>query len=216
MAFYELAWRKERRRNKPRRWNVLHVDHKSLQSSSTPVEESVPAPDWFHRGPALVYPYRAGLIGGALGGLAMIAVAVAFGAPLETLTQLNAAALTGGLFLHAAISMGLGFVFALLLPTLPGSPVLWSLPIGTLLWSLAGLMALPLLNPVMVDAVDVPSFLVAHLVYGLVLGAWIARTPKIRADRLSNSHRLSITPPQATGILKPERLYAESSKSRRG
>ena len=173
MALCQLAWRKERRRNKPWRWIVLHVDHKSLRSSSKLMEESVPA---------FVYPYRAGLIGGALGGLAMIAVAIAFGAPLATLSQLSAAALIGGLLLHAAISMGLGFVFALLLPTLPGSPVLWSLPIGTLLWSLAGLMTLPVLNPVMADAVDVPSFLAAHLAYGLVLGAWIARTPKIRAE----------------------------------
>ena len=152
---------------------MLHVDHKSLQSSAKLMEESVPA---------LVYPYRAGLIGGALGGLAMIAVAVAFGAPLATLSQLSAAALAGALFLHAAISMGLGFVFALLLPTLPGSPILWSLPIGALLWSLAGLMALPLLNQVLAAAVDGPSFLVAHLAYGLVLGMWIARTPKVRAE----------------------------------
>jgi hypothetical protein len=152
---------------------VLHIDHKSLRSSSTPVAESVPA---------LVYPYRAGLIGGALGGLAMIAVAFAFGAPPAALTQLSAAALAGALLLHAAISMGLGFVFALLLPTLPGSPILWSLPIGTLLWSLAGLMTLTLLSPLMADAISTPSFLAAHLAYGLVLGGWIARTPRVPAE----------------------------------
>ena len=176
---------------------MLHVDHPSLRSASTQVEESVPA---------LVYSYRAGLIGGALGGIAMVAVAVVYGvlsgrgiwlpvnligaalirdlqgASLETLSQFNAAALVAGLALHLAISTGLGLVFALLLPTLLGSPVIWSLPIGLLLWSLAGLMAHLLLNPVMVEAVDVPSFLIAHLAYGLMLGGWIARTPKVPAE----------------------------------
>jgi hypothetical protein len=176
---------------------MFHVDRKSLRPSAEQVEESVPA---------LVYPYRVGLTGGALGGLAMIAVAIMYGivsgrgfwlpvnligatlirdlqgASLGTLSQFNVAALIAGLLLHTAISIGLGFVFAVLLPTLPGSPLIWSLPIGTLLWSLAGLIALPLLNPIMVGTVDVPSFLIAHLGYGLVLGGWIARTPKIQAE----------------------------------
>ncbi len=155
--------------------------------------------------PALVYPYRVGLIGGALGGLAMVAVAVAYGivsgrlwlpvnligatlirdlqtASLETMSAFNAPALAAGLALHAALSIGLGFVFALLLPTMPGPPVLWSLTVGPLLWAVASLVALPAVNPAMAAQVDVPSFFVAHVVYGLVLGWWIARTPKIPAS----------------------------------
>jgi hypothetical protein len=33
----------------------------------------------------------------------------------------------------------------------------------------------------MAQHVDRGSFFIAHVVYGLVLGGWIARTPKIRA-----------------------------------
>jgi hypothetical protein len=154
--------------------------------------------------PALVYPYTAGLVGGALGGLAMIVVALFYGvltgrlwlpvnligatlvrdlqnAPLAALEQFNAPALIVGLLLHAALSVGLGFVFALLLPTLPGPPIVWSLTIGPLLWGLASLITLPLLNPVMARHVDAASFFVAHLVYGVVLGWSVARSPKIRA-----------------------------------
>lgn len=176
---------------------MLHVDHHSLHSSSTQVEESVPA---------LVYPYRAGLTGGALGGLAMMAVAMVYGlvsgrglwlpvnligtalipglqsASLATLSQFNAAALLAGLLLHTALSIGLGFVFAMMLPTLPGSPVMWSLAVGSLLWWLAGAITLPLFNPIMAAAVDVPSFLMAHLAYGLALGGWVTQKPRIRAE----------------------------------
>jgi hypothetical protein len=99
--------------------------------------------------------------------------------PLEVLTQFNPAALVAGLLLHAVVSVGIGFTFALLLPTMPGPPIVWSLTVGSLLWVLASLLILPILNPTMAEHVDVPSFLVAHLVYGIVLGVWIPRTPKI-------------------------------------
>jgi len=158
---------------------MSQVYRHSLGSLSTQVEGSVPA---------LVYPYRAGLTGGALGGIAMIAVAVAYGLlsghniALEILGQTNAATLLGGLLLHAAIAMGLGFVFAVLLPTLPGSPMIWSLTLGPLLWWLAGSIALPMLALIWIGAFDMPMFLIAHLAYGLVLGGCISRTPKIRAE----------------------------------
>jgi hypothetical protein len=147
---------------------------------SEPAEASVPA---------LVYPYRAGLAGGAIGGLAMIAAVIGYtilsgrGAWLLGLVSgLNVTMLIAGLLLHAVISTGLGFVFTLLLPTLPGSPIVWSLTIGSLLWWLAGTLALPLLNPILGGAIDAPTFLIAHLAYGLALGSWIAQTPKVEAE----------------------------------
>jgi hypothetical protein len=155
--------------------------------------------------PAWVYPYRAGIVGGAWGGLAMIAVAAIYGissgqgvwlpvnligatlvrnlqtASFEQLTAFNAVALIVGLTLHMALSIGLGLILALLLPTLPGSPLLWAIIIGPLLWGLASVLILPLLNPVMAQYVDHLSFFVAHVAYSLVLGWWIARTPKVHA-----------------------------------
>lgn len=156
-----------------------------------------------HSVPAWVYPYRVGITGGALGGLAMVGVALIYGlvsgrgvwlpvnlvgatlvrdlqnAPIETLSEFNAAALVAGLLLHAAISVGLGFVFIVLLPTLPGPPIVWSLTVGSLLWSMASLLILPALNPAMAEHVEAGSFLIAHVAYGIVLGWWIPRTPKI-------------------------------------
>ena len=155
--------------------------------------------------PAWVYPYRAGIVGGAWGGLAMIAVAAVYGissgkgvwlpvnligatlvrdlqmAPLEQLVAFRTDTLIVGLTLHMALSIGLGLIFALLLPTLPGSPLFWAIIIGPLLWGLASVLILPLLNPVMAQYVDHLSFFVAHVVYSLVLGWWIARTPKVHA-----------------------------------
>ena len=168
----------------------------SSTAVSPPEELSVPA--W-------VYPYRAGIIGGAWGGVAMIVVAIIYGvtsghglwlpvnligativrslqsAPLEQLSAFNPVVLIVGLTLHMALSIGLGLIFALLLPTFPGSPLLWAIIIGPLLWALASVLILPLLNPVMARNVDHLSFFVAHVVYSVVLGLWIARTPKIHA-----------------------------------
>ena len=155
--------------------------------------------------PAMVYPYKAGLIGGALGGLLMIVVAIFYGlvsghgvwlpvnligatimrdlqtASFEQLTQFNASAFIAGLILHGALAVGLGFIFALLLPTFPGRPLLWAITIGPLLWAMASMLILPLLDPVMHQYVDWSSFFVAHLLYGGMLGWWIGRTPKVKA-----------------------------------
>jgi uncharacterized membrane protein YagU involved in acid resistance len=151
---------------------------------------------------AWVNPYRVGVSGGALGGLAMIGVALAYGwqqdnvwlpvnligatlvrnlqtASLAELSTFNLAALIAGLALHLVMSVGLGFVFALLLPTLPGPVLLWSLAIGPALWVLASLLTLPLINPVMNQYVDRPSFFAAHFVYGLILGLWFTRAHKV-------------------------------------
>ena len=176
--------------------DISQVETDSPPAARGPVALSVPA---------MVYPYRVGISGGALGGLTMVVVALLYGvlsgrgiwlpvnlvgatlvrdlqgASLETLSQFNAPALIAGLILHAAISVGVGFIFVVLLPTLPGPPILWSLTVGSLLWVLASLLILPALNPTMTEHVDVPSFLIAHLVYGVVLGWWIPRTPKVRA-----------------------------------
>jgi hypothetical protein len=174
-----------------------------IMTQVEPDSSTVPAPQlsW----PAMVYPYRAGVIGGALGGLLMIVVAVLYGlssghgiwlpvnligatlirdlqtATFEQLTQFNASAFITGLVLHGALAIGLGFIFALLLPTFPGRPLLWAIIIGTLLWALVSVLILPLVNPVMHQYVDWPSFFVAHFLYGGILGWWIGRTPKVKA-----------------------------------
>src|SRR5512142_2623176 len=100
--------------------------------------------------PALVYPYTAGIYGGLLGGLAMVPVALAYGvisgegvwypvnlvaatlirswqqaSPLQ-LEQFSLPGLLIALAIHIIVSVTLGFLFAVLLPTLPGTPILWA------------------------------------------------------------------------------------------
>jgi hypothetical protein len=155
--------------------------------------------------PSHVYPLRAGLIGGALGGVAMALTAMIYGAvwrgspwlPInvvaatflsdlqaaspDLLVQFNVSALFLGGLMHILLSLGLGVLFVLLLPTLPGTPLFWAITIGPLLWAIATVITLPLINPLGARVIDWPSFIVAHLAYGLVLGFKVVRTPKVRA-----------------------------------
>lgn len=156
--------------------------------------------------PAEVYPYSAGVVGGTLGGAAMAVVAVATGlligrgpwyplnlvaatilrslqtASTEELSQFSLTALVVGFILHMFLSTSIGFLFALLLPTLPGLPRIWSLTIGPALWFGAQFVILPVVNPIMSTSVWLPSFFVAHLVYGLVLGTWVQHVGKVPVE----------------------------------
>ncbi len=155
--------------------------------------------------PAMVYPYRAGVYGGLLGGLAMVPVALSYGllsgrgiwypinlvaatlirswqqASPDQVAQFSLAGLVVGLAIHIVMSAGLGLLFAVLLPTLPGQPLYWAFLVGPILWSGAVYAGLPLLNPVMAQYIDLPSFAAANILYSLVLGVWVAHTPKVPA-----------------------------------
>lgn len=162
--------------------------------------------------PTHAYPYSAGIVGGALAGLAMAIPALAYGVesgygiwyPInlvaatvirgmqvmsrDQLAAFNPAALIAGLIIHLVVSSAIGLLFAVLLPTLPGRPVIWALVIGPLLWFAATLVVLPQVNPVMSQLLDWPSFAVANIVYGLIMGIWVAETPKVEAEVAHHLH----------------------------
>lgn len=153
--------------------------------------------------PAEVYPYRAGFVGGTVAGAVMTLVMAGWGAitgmgvwlpvnliaatvlpnlrgeSLEMLAQFHLAGAVVGTLIHFGISITLGFLFATLLPTLPGSAFVWALVVGPILWFTAQYLALPLVNPRMEALVHIPSFAIAHVAYSLTLGWWVARTSKI-------------------------------------
>ncbi len=155
--------------------------------------------------PAEVYSYRAGLVGGTVAGAVMTLVMAGWGAvtgmgiwlpvnliaatvllglrgeSLEMLAQFHLAGAVVGTLIHFGISITLGFLFATLLPTLPGSAFGWALVVGPILWFTAQYLALPLVNPRMEALVHIPSFFIAHVAYSLTLGWWVARTPKVPA-----------------------------------
>lgn len=157
--------------------------------------------------PTEVVPYRAGAIGGLAGGGAMVLVALAYGwlsgrgiwfpvnligatvvrelqaASPETLMAFHPSALLAGLLIHGFLSITLGILYALILPTLPGSPLGWAVLVGPLLWLAATFVILPIFNPIMARYVDWPFFALAHLAYGLTMGLWVGRTPRTRIPR---------------------------------
>jgi hypothetical protein len=59
--------------------------------------------------------------------------------------------------------------------------VFWAFAVGPILWAGAIFAGLPLLNPVMAKNIDLLSFAIANIIYSLVLGLWVIRTPKIEA-----------------------------------
>jgi hypothetical protein len=164
------------------------------------------------RVPTTVYPYSAGILGGLWGGLVMIPVALSYGlmsghgiwypvnliaATLirswqqvtpELIAQFSLEGLAVGLAIHVAMSVGLGLVFAVLLPTLPGRPQYWAFLVGPILWFGAVYAGLPLLNPIMARNIDLASFAVANILYSLVLGSWVARTPRVPSETGLRSH----------------------------
>jgi uncharacterized membrane protein YagU involved in acid resistance len=97
----------------------------------------------------------------------------------EQLSAFNPSGLFVGAVLHFTISIVIGFLFAVLLSTLPGHPLVWSLIGGGVLWVFADVVLLLPLNPIMARLVDVPSFIVAHVAYTIVLGLWVSRHEKI-------------------------------------
>lgn len=165
---------------------------------------------------APIYSYKAGIIGGLLGGLGMAVVAVLTGvaigvgvwfplnlvgatfvrslqtAPHATLTEFNLVALLAGFVLHMVLSGTLGVAFVALLPTLPGNPLVWSVLVGGILWFIVQFAILPIFNPLMASEVHVPSFFVAHLVYTLTLGVVMLRSePVWDMNTLSRGRRRS-------------------------
>ncbi|MGH2621042.1 MAG: hypothetical protein ACRDHG_10805 [Anaerolineales bacterium] len=157
--------------------------------------------------PEWVYPYSAGVIGGLIGGVGVALVGAGYGLisgvgiwlpvnlvaaavlrPLQQqslgeIARFDPLALGIGLVLHAGVSLALGVLFSFLLPALPGRPLFWGPVIGPLLWVGASVAALPVINPAMSANLEIVSFAIANVSYGLLLGWWIDRTPMVRVSR---------------------------------
>ncbi|MFQ5592812.1 MAG: hypothetical protein ACE5HA_01550 [Anaerolineae bacterium] len=153
--------------------------------------------------PAEVFPYSAGIVGGMIAGVFMAVAMAGWGGltgmgvwfpvnliaatvlrdlqseSLQMLAQFYPAGAVVGTLIHLGLSITLGFIFAMLLPTLPGPAFLWALVIGPTLWFIAQYLGLPLVNPRMEALVHIPSFAVSHIIYSLILGLFISRVTKI-------------------------------------
>lgn len=158
--------------------------------------------------PEKVHPYRAGVLGGLAGGVAMAAIALTYGAisgrgiwypinlaaamaipgfDLETIAELETFSQTRLLlatFIHLLASLLVGLIYGMLLPMLPNRPVLWGGLIAPLLWTGALHSALGVLNPAMEELVSWPWFVGSQFAFGIVAGLVVVRSEKVYTSQL--------------------------------
>jgi hypothetical protein len=153
--------------------------------------------------PVEVQPLSAGVKGGIVGGLAMAAVALAYGALVQRsvwypINLLSAVAMPGmaqagmaklrafslmaliiGIIAHGLISVLTGLIYAVLLPMLPSRHMLWGGLVAPLLWT-GGLWAvLGVINPTLNAHVDWTWFIVSQVAFGLATGFVVSRAQPI-------------------------------------
>jgi hypothetical protein len=161
------------------------------------------------RYPEKVHPYSAGVKGGIFGGIAMSAPALVYGlisshhsvwwpvnllagmvsrlpllsdgnVDIAQLARFNLRWLLVGTVIHAVTSVGMGLIYGVLLPMLPGRrPILWGGIVAPFLWSGAIHAFMGVLNPALQKAVNWPSFVVAQYIFGLVCGWVVLRSEKV-------------------------------------
>ena len=158
--------------------------------------------------PVEIHPYGAGARGGLAGAGAMAAVVLVYGVAVQGSPwyPVNALASTlvpshfgadadalrafhgGGLVLatviHGILSLLAGLVYAAVLPMLPGRTVLWGGVVAPALWTGVAWFALGVVNPTMDRSVSWPWFLSSQLAFGLVCGAVVARSERVRTLQL--------------------------------
>src|SRR5215467_13116838 len=151
--------------------------------------------------PAEIHPYSSGIKGGILGGIAMAIVACLYGLiayrsiwyPINLLAaaalpalakadlaQLRAFHATGfivALISHAAFSILVGLLFAVLLPMLPSRrAAFWGSLISPLMWSGLIWATLRLINPALNARIDWIWFIASQVAFGLATGYVVAHS----------------------------------------
>ncbi len=155
------------------------------------------------RSPGL-HPVFAGLLAGIAGGLLMPVPALLWslisghgmwypanllaamvwpglGSDAAKLKQFHGNWLTAAISIHAAMSMGFGVVYGLLLPVLrpiPG-PVAWGSLLLPLLWTVTSHSLMGVVNPLLQQRVDWPWFVVSQFVFGFVTAIVVLRSEKV-------------------------------------
>ena len=167
-------------------------------------------PGYRLRLPQDVHPVSAGLRGGLAGGVAMTIPALLWGllsghglwypvnllagivlpgvgrVTVPELEQFNATLLTVALVIHVVMSVVIGLIFGVLLPTLPEvpRPIAWGGLLMPILWTGASYVAMQVVNPALPGKVSWPWFLLSQFVFGITMPAVVLgakRHPKLVA-----------------------------------
>jgi hypothetical protein len=154
-------------------------------------------PGYRLRLPADVHPVSAGLKGGIVGGAAMPVPALLWGLlsghgvwypvnllagmilpgvgrmTVPELERFNPTLLVAALIIHIAMSVVIGLIFGVLLPTLPAvpRPIAWGGLLMPIVWTGASYLAMYVVNPALLGKVSWPWFLVSQLVFGITMPA---------------------------------------------
>jgi hypothetical protein len=156
------------------------------------------------RVPVEVQPLSAGIKGGIVGGVAMAAVALAYGlmfqgslwypinllsavampsmaqADVAALRAFSGSALVVGVLAHGLISMLAGLLYAVILPMLPRRHMLWGGVVAPLFWTGLLWALLGVINPVLHARVDWGWFIASQIAFGLATGFVVSRAQPIK------------------------------------
>lgn len=151
-------------------------------------------PGYRLRLPVKVHPVSAGIKGGIVGGLVMPLPALAYGVlsghgiwwpvnlmagmvlpGMENLStaeleQFRPTFLIIGIAIHAIVSLILGLMYGVLMPTLPNipKPLAWGALLMPLLWTAVSFIVMGQVNPAVRGLIEWPWFVVSQLVFGIV------------------------------------------------
>jgi hypothetical protein len=163
-------------------------------------------PGYRLRLPQDVHPISAGIKGGIVGGVVMPVPALLWGLfsghglwypvnllagmvlpgvgtmTVPELEQVHATPLLVGLVIHVVMSVVLGLIYGVLLPTLPfvPRPIAWGGLLAPLLWGGISYAAMGVVNPVLARGVSWPWFIASQFVFGIVAAAVIMRSERLR------------------------------------
>jgi hypothetical protein len=156
--------------------------------------------------PEKIRPISAGIWGGIAGGIVMTMPAMLYGLlsgnrvwfPINLLAGMALPGLDHldiedlkyfhlGWFLlatciHVVLSLGLGLVYGVLLPTLPeklGGPLVWGGIVLPLLWTGASYSLMGAINPILRQHVEWPWFIVSQFVFGITAAVVVQRSEQV-------------------------------------
>ena len=163
-------------------------------------------PGYRIRLPEDIHPISAGIKGGIVGGIVMPIPALIWGIAsgrslwypvnllagmvlpgvgkmeVDQLSQFHASLLLVGLVIHVTMSIVLGLIYGVLLPTLPSVPraVAWGGLLAPLLWTGSSYVLMGAVNPAVQHTVSWPWFVASQFIFGIVTAGVIMRLERLR------------------------------------
>ncbi len=151
-------------------------------------------PGYRLRLPVKMHPVSSGVKGGIVGGIVMLLPALAYGhfsghgiwwpgnllagmvlpgvgrMSIAELEQFHPSLLVAAVAIHIVVSLILGLLYGVLMPTLPDvpKPIAWGGLLMPLLWTAASFVALGRVNPEVRAGIEWPWFVLSQFIFGVV------------------------------------------------